>query len=121
MNDRPLASVVVPFRDSERHIAPCVESLLGQTGVDGPYEIILIDNGSTDRSAAIVAAYDGPLLLAEQTPGAYAARNTGIRAARAPVGRDHAVGVGQRDDRRARRPDAGVAGRVGSRGLLGEE
>lgn len=81
----PALSVVVPFFNSERHLAACIESLLAQEDVGGPFELILINNGSTDGSAAIVERYPEPTVLAEPTPGAYAARNTGIRQARAPV------------------------------------
>lgn len=84
MNDRPCLSVVVPFHNSERTLAVCIEALLSQDGV-GPYEIILIDNRSTDTSAAIVARYRELIALDEPTPGAYAARNTGIRRASAPL------------------------------------
>jgi glycosyltransferase involved in cell wall biosynthesis len=81
----PAISVVVPFFDSERYIAACVESLLGQEDVDGSFEIILVDNGSRDGSARILARYSALTVLEEPTPGAYAARNAGIRRARAPI------------------------------------
>lgn len=84
-NDEPCCSVVVPFFDSERHLAACIESLLGQDDVGGPFEVILIDNGSTDGSASIARRYPGVTVLEEPTPGAYAARNTGIERARAPL------------------------------------
>ena len=83
--DRPRVSVVVPFFNSERHLAQCIESLLGQENVGGPFEIILVDNGSKDRSRSIVRRYRELTVLEEATPGAYAARNTGIRRARAPI------------------------------------
>ena len=82
---RPLVSVVVPFFDRAGVIGSCVESLRSQEEIGGPYEIIMVDNGSTDSSAAIVRRYPEVTLLAEQTPGAYAARNAGISRARAPV------------------------------------
>lgn len=85
MSEPPCISVVVPFFNSERHIAACIESLLGQAGVGGPFEVIFIDNGSTDGSPAVVAHYPELTVLRESTPGAYAARNTGIRRARAPL------------------------------------
>ena len=85
MSAGPDISVVVPFYDSERHIRSCVESLLDQDGFDGTYELILVDNGSTDSSAAIVAEYPRVTVLAESTPGAYAARNRGIGHASAPL------------------------------------
>jgi glycosyltransferase involved in cell wall biosynthesis len=81
----PSVSVIVPFYNSERHLAACIESLLAQEGVGGEFEILLINNRSTDSSAAIAASYPQPILLEEPTPGAYAARNTGVRRARAPL------------------------------------
>ena len=80
-----VVSVIVPFRDSERHLAACLESLAGQEGVDGGYEVLSVDNGSSDGSAAIAARFPGVTLLEEATPGAYAARNSAIRRARAPI------------------------------------
>ena len=85
MSDHPCVSVVVPFFESERHLAACIESLLEQRDVGGPFEVILVDNGSTDGSASIVAQFREVIALEEPTPGAYAARNAGIRRARAPL------------------------------------
>jgi glycosyltransferase involved in cell wall biosynthesis len=85
MGDLPCVSVVVPFCNSERHLAACIESILSQTDVGGPFEVILVDNRSQDGSAAIARRYGGLTVLEEPTPGAYAARNTGIRRARAPL------------------------------------
>jgi glycosyltransferase involved in cell wall biosynthesis len=83
--DRPCVSVVVPFFDNERHIAECIESLLGQDDVGGVFEVIFVDNGSTDASPSVVARYPELTVLEEPTPGAYAARNAGIRRARSPL------------------------------------
>ena len=85
MKDHPRVSVVVPFYNSERTLAACIESLLAQADVGGPYEILMIDNRSTDASASIVARYPELIVLEESTPGAYTARNTGIRKASAPL------------------------------------
>jgi glycosyltransferase involved in cell wall biosynthesis len=51
----------------------------------GPVEIIFVDNGSTDASGTALEGYPGLTVLREDTPGAYAARDTGIRRASAPV------------------------------------
>jgi glycosyltransferase involved in cell wall biosynthesis len=83
-SNRPRVSVVVPFYDRQRHLAECVEALLAQD-LDGSVEIILVDNGSSDVSAAAAARERGVTLLLERTPGAYAARNAGIRRAAAPI------------------------------------
>ena len=85
LSDHPCVSVVVPFFNSENHLAACIESLLGQKEVGGAIEVILIDNQSTDSSASIAAQFRPLIVLEEPKPGAYAARNTGIRRARAPL------------------------------------
>ena len=82
---RPLVSIVVPFHDSERTLAACIESLRAQEHVGGDYEILLIDNNSSDASARIARRYPEAILLEESKPGAYAARNAGLRRARAPI------------------------------------
>lgn len=85
MNAPAHVSVVVPFFNSERHIRACLESLSNQEQVEGPYELIFVNNGSTDASASIVAEYDRLTVLDERRPGAYAARNTGVTHATAPL------------------------------------
>lgn len=85
MSDSKLVSVIVPFLDSERTLADCIESLLGQVGVEGRFEILLVDNGSTDRSRTIAKRFGTITLLEESKPGAYAARNAALRRATAPV------------------------------------
>lgn len=84
MNARSV-SIVVPFHDSERHLAACVESLLAQDEAAASYELILVDNGSRDHSAAIASRYREVVLLHEAKPGAYAARNAGLRRARGSI------------------------------------
>lgn len=77
-------SIVVPVYNTERYLAACLESLKAQG--DLPIEVILVDDGSTDGSAAIAEAYvrdDARFhLLRRANGGASAARNTGLAAAR---------------------------------------
>jgi len=56
-NAHPGVSVVVAARDEETHIAACLESLLAQTYPAERYEIIVVDDGSTDGTADIVRQY----------------------------------------------------------------
>ena len=80
--DWPGVTVIVPVRNGARFIGACLDALLTQD-YPGPIpELIVVDNGSTDATAAIVATR-GPRvrLLRESQRGASAARNTGIRAA----------------------------------------
>lgn len=66
-------------------MATCLESLLDQNSIGSRPEVIAVDNRSTDRSADIAAGFSGVTLLEEACPGAYAARNRGLRHARGPV------------------------------------
>lgn len=86
----PVASVIVPFFNSGRTIRLCLESLLAQEGLTGPIELIFIDNRSEDDSRTIVEEFVGErhpqlVLLSEDEPGAYAARNTGLERATGSV------------------------------------
>lgn len=81
---KPQLSVVVPVYNAERYLGACVDSLLAQTFPD--FELILADNGSTDRSHDICARYaaENPgrvRLLTLPEPSVSAARNAGIEAA----------------------------------------
>lgn len=80
-------SVVVPAYNAARTIAATVASALAQTVSD--IEVIVVDDGSRDETAAIVARLadrDPRLRLIQQTnAGVSAARNAGIAAARADV------------------------------------
>ena len=74
-------SVIVPCYNQERYLANCLESLLRQSYARERYEIILVDNGSADRSAAIARSYAGIVVVEEAKRGSYAARNAGVRRA----------------------------------------
>ena len=50
---QPKISVLVPFYNCEKYIAECIESIAKQSFTD--YEIIFLDDGSTDNSVEIVA------------------------------------------------------------------
>jgi glycosyltransferase involved in cell wall biosynthesis len=73
----PFVSVIVPVLNGEETVGDCVVSLLA---VDYPVErreILIVDNGSTDRTAEIIRTY--PVrYLREDRRGAAAARNRGI-------------------------------------------
>ena len=84
----PAVSVVIPVHNCERFAAEAIESFLGQTLQD--FELILVDDGSTDGSAAILddyAARDPRVRVVrhDEARGPGAARNTGIDIARAAL------------------------------------
>ena len=76
-------SIVVPFRNAERFLDGCIRSLLGQAYPDDRYEILLVDNASSDRSVELARQHPAVRLLHQPQIGAYAARNLGL---------DHAQG-----------------------------
>jgi glycosyltransferase involved in cell wall biosynthesis len=77
-------SCVVPVRDGERYLAETIESILAQTY--RPLEVIVVDNGSTDRSADIAGSFGPPVrVIRQEDRGPPGGRNRGIRAARHPL------------------------------------
>lgn len=77
----PLISVVMPAFNAEAYIVDAIASVRSQR-VDA-MEIIVVDDGSTDRTCAIVESMGPPVrLLRQENRGPAAARNAGLRAAR---------------------------------------
>ena len=76
----PLISVIVPIYNTERYLAQCLDSIVGQTYRN--LEILLIDDGSTDKSPAIIDAYaeqdDRIRAIHKQNQGYGASCNRGI-------------------------------------------
>jgi cellulose synthase/poly-beta-1,6-N-acetylglucosamine synthase-like glycosyltransferase/peptidoglycan/xylan/chitin deacetylase (PgdA/CDA1 family)/DNA-directed RNA polymerase specialized sigma24 family protein len=77
-------SVIVPAYNEEKGIASTVESLL-RTPV--PLEIIVVDDGSSDRTAQIARGYEryGVRVITQPNGGKPAALNTGISQAHSPI------------------------------------
>jgi len=78
----PAVSVIMPVYNRAETIERAVRSVLEQRFED--FELIVIDDGSSDHSAAVVEAIDDPrvkLLRLGRNRGGNAARNAGIRAA----------------------------------------
>lgn len=77
----PLISVVVPVFNGERFLAEAIESVLAQTW--RPIEVLVVDDGSSDGSAAAAERFGPPVqTLRQEHRGPPAARNLGLRAAR---------------------------------------
>src|SRR4029453_1668734 len=76
-------SVVIPVFNREGTIARAIASVLRQSYQ--PAEIIVVDDGATDRTAEGVAAHSGPLpSVAQANAGASAARNRGVELVETP-------------------------------------
>ena len=77
---RPLISVVIPVFNGEAFVADAIESLLAQDDAD--FELIVIDDGSTDGTADVLAGFGGRIRSHRQANGGTStARNRGISLA----------------------------------------
>ena len=83
---RPRVSVLVPARDAAATLPDLLAALDRQTVASGVLETIVVDDGSRDATPALVRRADGVELVdAGARRGIAAARNLGVRAARAVV------------------------------------
>jgi glycosyltransferase involved in cell wall biosynthesis len=80
----PDISVVVAAHNEERMLPRCLGSLLASE-TDARYEVIVVDNGSTDRTAELAASFDGVRVVRHPVPGAVHAKSAGVAVARAPL------------------------------------
>ena len=79
----PLVSVVVPVYNVEGFLREALDSLFAQDYE--PFEVVVVDDGSTDGSGAIARSYPGVRYLRQENQGPAAARNAGIAAARGEI------------------------------------
>jgi len=80
MNSKTIKiSVIIPVLNGERWIVQCLENVLHQTYKD--LEIIVVNDGSTDRTAEIVSRYPTVRLLSQPNRGLSVSRNEGVRVA----------------------------------------
>src|SRR5437764_14734709 len=77
----PLVSVILPVHDREESVARAITSVLDQS--DRDLELIVVDDGSTDGTRAVIARLAPQIALTSHPhAGAYAARNAGLARAR---------------------------------------
>ena len=80
-NSKPVISVIVPTYDYGRFIGDSIRSVLEQTYTS--YEIIVIDDGSSDETTSVLQQFDGRIrYVYQENRGPSAARNLGIKIAR---------------------------------------
>lgn len=90
--ERPLISIIMPVYNGERFIQEAIDSVLAQTEND--FELIIVDDGSTDATLAILETYGDRLtVLRQQNSGHAAARN-----AAAKISRGHWIAMIDADD-----------------------
>lgn len=81
-------SVIIPTYNNRSVLERAIEALLAQTFPRDQYEIVVVDDGSTDGTAGMIERLRGPVpiqYLAQPNSGRAAARNAGARAARGRI------------------------------------
>ena len=84
MSSELYISVIIPFYNAEIHIKKCLDVLHNQD-FNKSFEVIMIDDGSTDKSQNIIKAYNYPglqLFFLPKNSGPSAARNVGLKKAK---------------------------------------
>lgn len=81
--DRPLVSVIVPVYNGERFLYAALQSIFQQDYY--PLEVIVVNDGSTDNTAAIVKSFPNVTHVSQEHHGVAAARNKGIAASHGDI------------------------------------
>ena len=75
----PEVSIIIPARNEETSLGACLQSLTAQTGV--AFEIIVVDDGSTDRTREIAQSFAGVRVISpELLPDAWTGKNNAVIA-----------------------------------------
>lgn len=83
MNKRLRVSLVIPAYNEERHLRQCLAAIASQRV--SAFEVILVDNNSSDKTAAIAAEYPFVRVVHESRQGVVFARDAGFDAARGDI------------------------------------
>jgi glycosyltransferase involved in cell wall biosynthesis len=82
--ERAFVSVIIPVLNDGERLARCLAALDGQDYPRDSYEVIVVDNGSTELGIEPPASLDARIVQ-ELRPGSYAARNHGLSLARGEI------------------------------------
>ena len=79
MNISPLISIIVPVYNVEKYIKKCIDSIISQSYKK--YELIIVDDGSTDNSRQIIDSYNDERIkvISQKNKGLSGARNTALK------------------------------------------
>lgn len=84
VNLNPMVTVVIPAYNQAHYLPVALDSVMAQTY--DAFDVVVVDDGSTDDTAAIAEQYgDAIRYIYQENQGLAAARNTGIRASQAPM------------------------------------
>jgi len=78
-------SVIIPAYNAEKLLPACLSALLNQSVDASGYEIIVVDDGSSDNTSEIVKGFKSVRLLRQKNQGPAAARNEGVKHAKGNI------------------------------------
>ena len=79
----PEISIIVSAYNSEKYIKDCMDSLLNQDYSKEKYEVIVVDDGSTDGTKSLIKSYNGKIkYFYKENGGSASARNLGFEHAK---------------------------------------
>ncbi len=81
----PSVSIVIPVYNGMRTIQACLDAIFQQDYPRDRYEVIVVDNNSTDGTPEFVQKYPVKLVFERQIQGPHAATNTGVREAQGEI------------------------------------
>ena len=84
MTTAPIVSIIIPAHNQEKYIGRCIRSALNQTFPRADYEIIVVNDGSTDRTPYALKLFAEEITIIDipEKKGLPGALNMGVRAAR---------------------------------------
>ncbi len=80
-----VVTVIIPVYNDAERLKLCLQALENQTFAAEAYEVIVVDNRSTEAVAPLVTAFKHARCLFEEQQGSYAARNRGLSQARGEI------------------------------------
>ena len=75
---KPKFSIIVPVYNTEKYLKRCLDSIKSQSFKD--YEVIIVNDGSTDKSSSIISKYPFKVIN-QENQGLSVARNNGVKDA----------------------------------------
>lgn len=82
---RILVSIIIPTYNDWKRLSLCIEALTRQTIPQDMFEVIIVNNDTSDPTPDDMLLSRGYKIIAEETPGSYAARNAGLRIAKGEI------------------------------------
>jgi glycosyltransferase involved in cell wall biosynthesis len=76
-------SIIIPVYNEAAHLPACLDAISAQTVM--PYEVIVVDNNSTDATVSIAQGYDFVTVVREKRQGVVFARDRGFNIARGSI------------------------------------